>query len=74
LTRRGACAWFHEVWTCGVKVLEYWMIFSLKIKLNSSWKAPRIWCEASWLGQSHNYKTKQTSFLHRYICNVLGIC
>ncbi len=39
--RRGACAWFHGVWTCGVKVLEYWMIFSLKIELNCSWKFQR---------------------------------
>jgi hypothetical protein len=23
LTRRGAWAWFHDVWTCGAKVLEY---------------------------------------------------
>jgi hypothetical protein len=30
LTRRGAWAWFHDVWTCGAKVLEYGMIFSLK--------------------------------------------
>ncbi len=22
-TRRGASAWFHGVWTCGVEVLEY---------------------------------------------------
>jgi len=22
-TRRGAWAWFHDVWTCGAKVLEY---------------------------------------------------
>jgi hypothetical protein len=21
--RRGAWAWFHDVWTCGAKVLEY---------------------------------------------------
>jgi hypothetical protein len=34
LMRRGAWAWFHDVWTCNAKVLEYWMIFSLKIKLN----------------------------------------
>jgi hypothetical protein len=34
LSRRSASAWFHGVWTCGVKVLEYWMISSLKIKLN----------------------------------------
>jgi hypothetical protein len=32
--RRGAWAWFHDVWTCGAKVLEYQMIFSLKIELN----------------------------------------
>jgi hypothetical protein len=25
--RRGASAWFHDVWTCGAKVLEYWIIF-----------------------------------------------
>jgi hypothetical protein len=23
LTRRGASAWLHDVWTCGAKVLEY---------------------------------------------------
>jgi hypothetical protein len=23
LTRRGAWAWLHDVWTCGGKVLEY---------------------------------------------------
>jgi hypothetical protein len=28
-TRRGAWAWFHEVWTCGAKVLEYRMIASV---------------------------------------------
>jgi hypothetical protein len=22
-TRRGALAWFHGIWTCGAKVLEY---------------------------------------------------
>ncbi len=32
-TRRGAWAWFHDVWTCGAKLLEYWMISLLKIKL-----------------------------------------
>ncbi len=32
--RRGALAWFHGVWTCSARVLEYWMISSLKIKLN----------------------------------------
>jgi len=34
---------FHGVWTCSAKVLEYWMIFSLKIKLNHSWKFRRNW-------------------------------
>ncbi len=34
---------FHDVWTCGAKVLEYWMIFSLKIKLNCSSKFQRNW-------------------------------
>jgi len=23
LRRRGALAWFHGIWTCGVEVLEY---------------------------------------------------
>jgi hypothetical protein len=41
--RRGALAWFHGVWTCVVKVFEYWMIFSLKIKLNHSWNFWRNW-------------------------------
>jgi hypothetical protein len=43
LRRRGAWAWFHGVWTCSVEVLEYWMISSLKIKLNHSWKFRRNW-------------------------------
>jgi hypothetical protein len=34
---------FQGVWTCGAKVNEYWMIFSLKIKLNASWKFRRNW-------------------------------
>jgi len=42
--RRGAHGdWFHDVWTCGAKVLEYWMISSMKIKLNRSWKFRRNW-------------------------------
>ncbi len=43
LRRRGASAWFHGVWTCSAKVLEYWMISSLKIELNCSWKSRRNW-------------------------------
>jgi hypothetical protein len=42
-TRRGAWAWFHDDCTCGAKVLEYWMISSLKIKLNCSWNFRRNW-------------------------------
>jgi hypothetical protein len=41
--RRGAWAWFHDVWTRGPKVLEYWMLSSLKIKFNCSWKFWRNW-------------------------------
>jgi hypothetical protein len=41
--RRGASAGFHGVWTCGVKVLKYWMISSLKIKINRCWKFQRNW-------------------------------
>jgi hypothetical protein len=54
--RRGASAWFHGVWTCVVKVLEYWMIFLLKIKLNCIWKfcknwnVPLVLLERSWWG------------------------
>jgi hypothetical protein len=43
LRRRGALAWFHDVWTCAAKALEYWMISSLKIKLNRSWKFQMNW-------------------------------
>jgi hypothetical protein len=43
LTRRGAWAWFHVVWTRGAKVFEYWMISSQKTKLNCSWKFWRNW-------------------------------
>ncbi len=52
--RRSASGWFHGVWTCNAKVFEYWMIFSLKIKLNCSWKfwnnwnVPLVLLERSW--------------------------
>ncbi len=52
--RRAAWAWFHDFWTCSAKVLEYWMISSLKIKLNHSWKfrrnsnVPLVLLERSW--------------------------
>jgi hypothetical protein len=42
-TRRGALAWFHDVWTCDAKVFEYWMISSLKIISNHRWKFWRNW-------------------------------
>ncbi len=42
-TRRGAWAWFHDIWTWGANILEYWMISPLKIKLNCSWKFQRNW-------------------------------
>jgi hypothetical protein len=53
-TRRGAWAWFHDIWTCSAKVLEYWMNSSLKIKLNCSskfwrkWNVPLVLLERSW--------------------------
>ncbi len=53
-TRRGAWAWFHDLWTWGAKVLEYWMISSMKIKLNRTWKfrgnwnVPLVLLERSW--------------------------
>jgi hypothetical protein len=40
---RGAWAWFHNIWTCRAKVLEYLIKFSLKIKLNHTWKFQRNW-------------------------------
>ncbi len=43
LKSKSASAWFHGVWTCDAKILEYWMISSLKIKLNHSWKFWRNW-------------------------------
>jgi hypothetical protein len=55
-TRRGA---FHDVWTWGAKVLEYWMISSLKIKLNRSWNfwrnsnVPLVLLERSWWAGLH---------------------
>jgi hypothetical protein len=56
-TRRGAWAWLHDIQTCDAKVLEYWMIFSLKIKWNHSWNFLRNWnvplvlLERSWLSR-----------------------
>jgi hypothetical protein len=50
LTRRGAWAWFHK----GAEVLEYWMMFSMRIKLNGSWNfqrncnVPLVSLERSW--------------------------
>ncbi len=54
LRRRGALAWFHGVWTCGGEVFDYWMIFSLKFKLNHRWEfwrnlnVPLVFLERSW--------------------------
>jgi hypothetical protein len=47
-------AWFHGVWTCGGEVFDYWMIFSLKFKLNHRWEfwrnlnVPLVFLERSW--------------------------
>jgi hypothetical protein len=42
-------SWFHDIWTCGAKVLEYWVISSLKIKLNQrNWNVPLVLLGRSW--------------------------
>ncbi len=41
--RRGAWAWSDDVSTSGAKVLQYWMMSSLKLKSNRSWKFRRKW-------------------------------
>jgi hypothetical protein len=41
--RRGAWAWFHDVWTCSAKVLNIEWFRHWKIKLNHSWKFWRNW-------------------------------
>jgi hypothetical protein len=43
LRGRAASPWFHGIWTCSVEVYEYWMISSLKIRLNRSWRFLRNW-------------------------------
>jgi hypothetical protein len=59
LTKIGAWAWFHNIWTCNAKVLEYWMISSLKSTLNRIWKSGRNWnvplvlLERSWQAGFH---------------------
>jgi hypothetical protein len=41
--RRGAWAWSDDVSTSGAKVLQYWMMSSLKLKSNRRWKFRRKW-------------------------------
>jgi hypothetical protein len=41
--RRGAWAWFHDVWTCGAKVLEYEWFLHWKLNQNCSWNFQRNW-------------------------------
>jgi hypothetical protein len=43
LRRRGASASFLDASDLCCKVLEYWIISSLKIKLNCNWKFQRNW-------------------------------
>ncbi len=53
---QGLGSMMFGVWTCCAKVLEYWMISSLKIKLNCSkilwrnWHVPLMLLERSWWG------------------------
>jgi hypothetical protein len=43
-----AWAWFHDIWTCCVKVLDYYIISSLKINEivaeNFGGIGMRLWC------------------------------
>jgi hypothetical protein len=32
LMSRGAPSWFEIVWSYGVEAIDYWIIFSMKIK------------------------------------------
>ncbi len=43
LRRRCAWAWFHDICICSAKVLECWMISSLRIELNHNWTFRRNW-------------------------------
>ncbi len=43
LEKEGCINLVHDVWTCTATILEYWMISSLKIKLNRSWNFQRNW-------------------------------
>jgi hypothetical protein len=54
-TRRCAWAWFHDVCTWGAKVIEYWMSYSIQIKLNYSFFFGQIemclWCSWKYLDE-----------------------
>jgi hypothetical protein len=43
LDKEGYMGLVNDVWTCGAKLLKYWMISSQKIKLNRSWKFQKNW-------------------------------
>jgi hypothetical protein len=58
------------------EIIQYSRTFALQVQ--TSWnqahaplliesfpRTPRTWSETSWFYGSHNYKTKQTTFLHR---------
>jgi hypothetical protein len=66
--------WFNLIFS--EEIIQYSRTFALQVQ--TSWnqahaplfvesfpKTPRTQSEASWFGGSHNYKTKQTTFLHR---------
>jgi hypothetical protein len=35
---KGSLTWFEIVWSYGVEAVDYWTIFSMKIKSNRNWK------------------------------------
>jgi hypothetical protein len=78
--RTGAWAWFHDVWTCSAEVLEYWMISSLKVKLNCSWKFQRNWnvplvlLERSWWAEFNGIYLVRFGFRMWEILFLSDIC
>jgi hypothetical protein len=66
--------WFNLI--CSEEIIQYSRTFAPQVQtswnqanapllIESSPKTPRTRSEASQFGGSHNYKTKQTTFLHR---------
>ncbi len=53
--------------TLPLQVQMLWNQAHAPLLIESFPKTPRTQSDASWFDGSHNYKTKQTTFLHRYM-------